>query len=241
MDSADTGRPNKDGASGALFPATHWTEIAAIRDRQNPASAVALENLCRTYLPAIEQFMRCFRNLPGDSHELANEFLAQFIHQDSLSRVDRSKGRFRHYVAGAIRHFLRNKWRSVTSAPTHIELHEEIPLPVGEAEAESEFDKSFARILVGNAIARTVQRFTGTRLEAQIPVLLPYLGSDPPEETFRDLAERLGISDNLIYQNFKRIRRELFVQLRTETRHHLGPDDDVIEEMQALLRAYARG
>ncbi len=241
MDTAEQDRPAKVGANGALFPATHWTEIAAIRANQHPESAAALENLCRTYLPAIENYMRWFRRLPGDPHELANEFLAQFIHQDSLNRVDRTKGKFRNYVAGAIRYFLQNKWRGIANSPAYVEFDESFAAASSHTNFDGEFDRSFAHILVGNAIARTVERFAGSRIEAQIPILLPYLGTDPPEETLRDVAQRLGITDDLIYQNLKRVRRELFRQLRSETRRHLGPDDDVIEEMQALLRAYARG
>lgn len=241
MDSAGFGQSAGKDSQGGIFPATHWTEIATIRDPANPAAAAALENLCRTYLPAIENYLRWFRNLPGTPHELANEFLAQFIHQDSLSRVERSKGKFRSYLSGAIRNFLRNRWRSAATLPPHVELDEAIETASSNVPDDSEFDRAFARILIDNAIARTREHFKGGRVEAQIPILLPYLGSDPPEETLREVARRLGISDDLIYQNFKRLRTELFRQLRVETRKHLGPDDDVAEEMQALLRAYARG
>jgi DNA-directed RNA polymerase specialized sigma24 family protein len=224
-----------------FFPATHWTEIATIRGAGNEEAEQALENLCRTYLPALENYLRWVRNLPGDPHELANEFLAQFIHQDSLSRVDRSKGRFRNYLLGAIRNFLRTRWKSQAGVPVHVELDDSLMHEDPDREALAQFDRKFAEILVGNAIDAMRARFVGSRIEGQIPALLPYLGADPPEETLRQLAGRLGVSDDLIYQNFKRIRSELFVQLRRETRRHLGPDDDVDEEMQAMLRVYARG
>lgn len=224
-----------------MFPATHWTEIAAIRGGVANADAdLALESLCRTYLPAIENYLRCFRNLPGDPHELANEFLAQFIHQDSLSRVDRSKGRFRSYLLGAIRNFLRTRWKSQAGLPRLVELDDSLLHETADHEALAVFDRKFAEILVGKAIQGMRLRFEGSRVADQIPALLPYLGADPPEETMRHLATRLGVSEDLVYQNFKRIRAELSVQLRRETRRHLGPEDDVDEEMQALLRVYAR-
>jgi RNA polymerase sigma-70 factor (ECF subfamily) len=223
-----------------FFPATHWTEIATLQDSASPGAREALENLCRIYLPAIEKHLRCFRNLPGDPHELANEFLGQFIHQDSLKRVDRNRGKFRSYVAGAIRHFLLGKWRSQARAPQIVELDEHLADQIGAPPDDTNFDCGFAEILVGNAVRGLRERFAGSRLEGHIPVLLPYLSSDPPEETLRQLAARLGVSDDLIYQNFKRIRDELYRQLRTETRRHLGPEDSVEDEIQALLRAFAR-
>lgn len=238
-DDATTYRPD-GGRARPLFPVTHWTEIATIRGASDGEAERALENLCRAYLPAIENYLRYIRNLPGDAHELANEFLAQFIHQDSLSRVDRAKGRFRNYLLGAIRNFLRSRWKVVANAPVHVELDDALMHGAPEREALAQFDRKFAEILVGNAIEAMRVRFEGSRMEGQIPALLPYLGADPPEETLRQLAVRLGVSDDLIYQNFKRIRSELFVQLRRETRRYLGPEDDVDEEMQALLRVYAR-
>ena len=226
--------------SAGVFPATHWTEIAAIANPDNPDATVALENLCRIYLPAIEAHIRWLRNVPGEPHELANEFLAQFIHQDSLKRVDRTKGRFRNYIAGAIRNFLQVKRRHAAKTPLLVEWNEDHSENREPAQLDAEFDRRFAKILVGNALSKTIAHFKGSRIEPQIPILLPYLGTDPPAETLRDLAMRLGISEDLLYQHFRRFRNELFRQLRTETRRHLGPDDDVTEEMQALLRAYAK-
>lgn len=223
-----------------FFPATHWTQIVAIRSAESPAAEEALESLCRVYLPAIEKYLRCFRMLPGEAHELANEFLAQFIHQDSLRRVDPAKGRFRNYLIGSLRNFLRTRWRSRAGEPVHVELQDELLHDRAAPEAEAQFDRKFAEILIGNAIEAMIRRFAGSRMEPLIPSLLPYLGSDAPTETLRELAVRLGVSDDLIYQNFKRVREELFRQLHRETSRHLGPGDDVEEEMQALLRVYAR-
>jgi len=235
----------REGGSGGsahqpFFPATHWTEIAVLRDPQHPEAAEALESLCRTYLPAIERYLRWYRDLPGDPHELANEFLGQFIHQDSLRRVDRTKGRFRNYVAGSIRHFLQDKWRATVRQPRHVEIDDDHLDPATARDAASEFDRGVAEILVGQAVAGTRAHFAGTRIESQIPHLLPYLGMDPPEETLRQLAARLAVSQDVIYQNYRRVRTELSRRLRAEVRRHLGPDDDVDAEIQALFKAFAR-
>lgn len=232
--------PADGGEPRGFFPATHWTEIATSQDPNAPGAREALENLCRTYLPAIEKHLRCFRNLPGDAHELANEFLAQFIHQDSLKRVDRTRGKFRSYLAGAVRHFLLARWRAIARAPQTVQLDEVLEDQIGAPADDANFDREFAEILIGNAVRGLRERFSGSRIESQIPHLLPYLSGDPPAETLRDLAARLSVSDDLIYQNFKRIRDELHRQLRVETRRHLGPEDSVEEEIQALLRAFAR-
>ncbi len=241
MPLADTGGPGEghDFPSGGAFPATHWTEIAAIQGSASVDAARALENLCRTYLPAIERYLRCFTNVPGDPHEVANEFLAQFIHQDSLKRVDRNKGRFRNYLAAAIRHFVASQWRRRGRGIVHVEWVDGMPEPTLDPVADSVFDRGFAEILVGNAVRRTKEHFAGRRIESQIPILLPYLGSDPPKETLREAARRLEVTEDVLYQNIRRLRVELFRQLRAETRRHLGPEDDVEAEMQALLRAYA--
>lgn len=225
----------------AFFPATHWTQIAVINDSDHPDSRTALERLCRVYLPAIEAFLRWMKEVPGEPTELANEFLAEFLNQDSLKRVDRSKGKFRNYLSGALRNFLRNKWRERKKDRLLVELDDQLDYPQTEAAAVAEFDRKVAEVLVETAIRNVVQRFRGSKIEPQIPVLLPYLTSNPPEETMKELASRLGVSADLIYQNFKRIRTELNRQLRFEVKKHLGPEDDPEEELQALLMAYSRG
>lgn len=225
----------------AFFPATHWTQIAVINDSDHPGAAKALEELCRTYLPAIEAFLRWMKDLPGDPDEIANEFLADFIHHDSLKRVDRTKGKFRNYLSGALRNFLRNKWKEKAKLRMFVELNEAIEHPRVEEDAIAEFDKKFVEILVGNAVKGVVERFQGSKLEPLVPLLLPYLAAEPPQATMKELATELGVTADLIYQNFKRVRTELYRQLRIETKKHLGPEDDVEEEMQALLKVYSQG
>lgn len=226
--------------AGLFFPATHWTQIAVIYSDAHPQSRHALEELCRIYLPAIEAFLRWMKEVPGDPAELANEFLADFLHQDSLRRVDPAKGKFRNYLSGALRNFLRNKWKERKRERLLVALEDNEDYPQPEDAAVSAFDRKVAEILVGRSIENVKSRFEGSRIEAQIPILLPYLTAHPPAETMKDLAARLGISADLIYQNFKRIRTELNVQLRREVKRHLGPEDDPEEELQALLMAYSR-
>jgi DNA-directed RNA polymerase specialized sigma24 family protein len=240
MGLADAPPDDAKPAKRAFFPATHWTEIAAAHGTDADMAARAMESLCRTYLPAIEKYLRWFRNLPGDPHELANEFMAHFIHQDSLRRVDPARGKFRNYLLGALKMFLRSKWRDEARIPVHLEFDETLQETVPGRAAEADFDRNFAELLIHTAVKRVKQRFAGSRVEPQIPILLPYLGVDPPTETMKEVAERLGVSADLIYQNFKRLRTELFRQLRIETQRHLGPMDDVDEEIQAMLRAFAK-
>lgn len=234
----DPGRPNQ----GGFFPATHWTILAAVQDPDNPAALEALNNLCTTYLPALERYLRWFRNLPGDPHELANEFLAQFIHQDSLRRVDRNKGKFRSYVIGALKNFLRNQWRARARGPKLVEIdtgEAEFDLP-DSPEADAAFDRDIAQATVQKAVTRTGEHFAGSRIESMFPLLLRYIISEPPAESLRDLAARLGVSEDLVHQNRRRIAIEFRRRLRLEVSQLVGPQDDVEEELRALIRAYAR-
>lgn len=97
----------------------------------------------------------------------------------------------------------------------------------------------FAEILVGNAVRGLRERFAGSRRKATSRCSSPSSAAIPRSQP-SPVAARLGVSDDLIYQNFKRIRDELYRQLRSETRRHLGPEDSVEDEIQALLRAFAR-
>ena len=227
-----------DAAVKGHFPATHWTQIVAINDPNHPQAEAQLNNLCKTYLGAIESYLRRRRNLPRDPRELANDFLSHFIQHDSLKRVDRNKGKFRHYLAQSLRNYLNNEYRQNKRRPESVEFNDEILSY--EAEVDSDFDSPFAEAMIKNCLAGTRARFTGTRLEPFLDSLIPYMVAEPPEGVLQELARAHGVTRDLVYQNFRRFRVELRSQLRAEARKIIGPEDDVDQEIRELIKTYAR-
>jgi hypothetical protein len=87
------------------FHTTHWTQVVAARG-DSPETKQALRALCETYYGPVELFVRRYRGGADDARDLTHEFFAKLLEGDSLGNVDRTRGRFRSYLLGAVKHFL---------------------------------------------------------------------------------------------------------------------------------------
>lgn len=94
------------------FTETHWTEVALAAEQDGSDQArQALEALCLDYWPAIYGFLRRSRHAPADAEDLTQGFFAHLIQARSFMRADRSKGRFRNFLLGALKRFLADEQR----------------------------------------------------------------------------------------------------------------------------------
>ena len=67
----------------------------------------ALRDLCESYYEPVALFIQR-SGLTGhnEARDLAHEFFARLLEGDQLDQVDRTRGRFRSYLLGALKHFL---------------------------------------------------------------------------------------------------------------------------------------
>lgn len=92
------------------FHTTRWTQVLAAGGK-SPDAKQALRELCETYYSPVELFVRRYRgeaNAPphDDARDLTHDFFAKLLEGHSLDNVDRTRGRFRSYLLGAVKHFL---------------------------------------------------------------------------------------------------------------------------------------
>ncbi len=86
------------------FHTTNWTQVVASRGN-SPAAQQALRELSVVYYAPVEFFMKRYQNR-DDVSDLTQAFFAKLLEGESLQRVEKSKGRFRSYLLGAVKHFL---------------------------------------------------------------------------------------------------------------------------------------
>ena len=91
--------------SASAFRTTHWTQVLAARG-ESPEARHALRELCEAYYGPVDAFVKRYRHDQDDSRDLTHEFFARLLEGNSLSGIDRTRGRFRSYLLGAVKHFL---------------------------------------------------------------------------------------------------------------------------------------
>jgi DNA-directed RNA polymerase specialized sigma24 family protein len=91
--------------SANAFRTTRWTQVLAASGESTEAKH-ALRGLCEAYYGPVEAFVRRYRAGHDDAHDLTQEFFARLLEGNSLRGVERTRGRFRSYLLGAVKHFL---------------------------------------------------------------------------------------------------------------------------------------
>jgi RNA polymerase sigma-70 factor (ECF subfamily) len=91
--------------SASGFRTTHWTRVLATRG-QSPEARQALRDLCEAYYGPVEAFIRRYRSGHDDARDLTHAFFARLLEGTGLAGIERTRGRFRSYLLGAVKHFL---------------------------------------------------------------------------------------------------------------------------------------
>jgi len=94
-----------DDRPASAFRTTHWTQVLAARG-ESPAAKQALCELCEAYYGPVEAFVRRYRSGHDDGRDLTQAFFAGLLAGKGLKGVERTRGRFRSYLLGAVKHFL---------------------------------------------------------------------------------------------------------------------------------------
>ncbi len=87
------------------FHTTRWTQVLASRG-ESPEARQALRDLCEVYYGPVEAFVRRYRAGRDDARDMTHAFFARLLETHSLRGLERTRGRFRSYLLGAVKHFL---------------------------------------------------------------------------------------------------------------------------------------
>src|SRR6266851_7694566 len=93
-------------SSSSRFYTTHWSLVLTAQDKASPASAEAMELLCRTYWYPLYAYVRRQGQSSHDAQDLTQEFFARLLAGNYLGTVGREKGKFRSFLLAALNHFM---------------------------------------------------------------------------------------------------------------------------------------
>src|SRR3984957_5947280 len=99
-----------------VFPLTRWSVVLAARQRPSPASAAALEAICRAYWYPLYAYVRHCGQSPHDAQDLTQEFFCRLLEKRWLDSADREKGKLRTFLIVALKSFMNNEWRRASAS-----------------------------------------------------------------------------------------------------------------------------
>lgn len=206
-----------DGSPNS-FRTTRWTQVVAAHGT-TPDAKQALRELCETYYGPVELFVRRSRAGADDARDLTHEFFAKLLEGNSLDNADRSRGRFRSYLLGAVKHFLSDQLdRDQTLKRGGGQTTQSLDRPLGDNEPiviadpnglppDAYFDRQWALAVVEQAIATLRAEAESAGELARFEVLQRWLVTPSSHDTAIEAALSLNMSDGAFKVAVHRLRK----------------------------------
>jgi hypothetical protein len=211
---------NDSIAPGAReFQTTRWSLALAAQHAGDATRAhKAMSELCRDYWYPLYAFVRRRGHATHDAQDLTQAFFTDLLERNPTV-ADPSRGKFRSYLLGALKHFLANE-------------------PVEQNDADMLYDKRWAMELLDRAMKRLRGEFRTKKEESTFDALKSTLGgAEVPRE---ELAKKLGMSQGALKVAVHRLRQRYREVLRTEIAETVDSSADVDEEMRHLVNVLRR-
>ncbi|MFN0125283.1 MAG: RNA polymerase sigma factor [Verrucomicrobiales bacterium] len=229
------------------FAATRWTLVQAARGDDTRARD-ALGELCTAYYAPVVAFLRRDGRSDDDARELAHGFFARVLEGGHFDAADRSRGKFRSYVLGALKHHLQQERRKQGAARRgggieHVALSQPTDTHAGfevadprEVGFDREFDRRWALAVLDRAMSMLESEFERVGRRAHFDALRPWLGGEAAGESQAELAGRLGMSAGAVKVAIHRLRQRFREVVKEEIAHTVGGGEaEVREELNHLL------
>lgn len=200
------------------FTATHWTQVVQAAGADgSPSAQAALEALCRRYWPAIYSFLRRKNFGPDDAADLTQGFFAELLERNAIARADKSKGRFRSFLLGALQRFLadelrardaQKRGRDKTVLALDFSAVEECYLEETDPglTPEQHYDRCWAATVLEAALADLEAEFQKGGQAERFNCLKKFLSEDVEPGDFETIGARLGIAPKAVSSAVSRLR-----------------------------------
>ncbi|PYJ70966.1 MAG: hypothetical protein DME76_03725, partial [Verrucomicrobia bacterium] len=234
------------------FASTRWTVVHQAADSQTASQHAlsALSELCQIYWRPVYVFLRRQGIGQHDAQDLTQGFFADLIESRTYARADPTKGRFRSFLLGTLKHFVahardHDHAQKRGGASVVVQLDE---AAISEAEryasrcshwsADGIFEREWAASLARQALDRLAQEYELGGKGALFEALKSRLtAGETAPIPYEELANRLGRTAAHLRVDVTRLRARYRAILREEVSGTVVDGRDVDEELRYLRQA----
>jgi RNA polymerase sigma-70 factor (ECF subfamily) len=209
-------------------------------------SQQALEQLCQAYWQPIYGFLRRKGFSSHDAEDLTQQFFFRLLKGDSLARADRSKGRFRTFLLGALNHFLADEFRKSSAQKRG---GQELLLAVNFQEAEEHYleepdsnltpeqmyDRRWAASLLQRAFESLSSEFESAGMRARFDRFKALLANEPAEGEYERLGTELGMTRRAVGAAVYRMRQRYRQLVRGQVADTVAQAGEIDRELAQLF------
>jgi len=230
---------------GIAFTTTHWSVVLEAQG-QSPAAQAALEKLCRTYWRPVHSFVRRQGFGIEEAKDLTQGFFALLLERRDLDAVRKEKGRLRSYLLTSLKHFLASEQRRAMAIKRgkgqrlvpleELTAKERIEMePADHLSADRLYERRWASSLMEQVLRRLKEEYRAAGNAALFDWLKQLLTDEPGAPSRAEIAARLGMTENAVWQALHRFRHRYQVLLREEISHTVAIASDIEDELRHLI------
>lgn len=218
--------------------------LAAGQDA-GPEARKALAELCELYWYPLYAFVR-HKGLPAEeAKDLTQGFFTRLLEKNDLEDAKPSKGRFRSWLLGSVKHYLANEWDRERAKKrggnlVRVENAEAVfsQEPASGLTPERTYERRWAEKLVQHVLAALGEESKqagdkASRFEKLKRTLLPDDG-----DSYASIAAELGMTVGAVRTEACRLRKRFKKLLVQEIAHTVEKPEDIADEIRFLLSTF---
>lgn len=243
---AEAARPGREEP----FLTTRWSLVLAAGS-ERPSSAAALAELCETYWYPLYAYVRRRGHGAEDAQDLTQAFFARLLEKNAVGVADPSRGRFRAFLLGSLKHFLANEWNreraqkrgggqrllsiDYGAADERYDID-----PQDDLTPERAFERSWALAVLERALTRLEGQYERRGKQRVFSALRETLVAGGEQPSYKDVAARLSMTEGAVKVAVHRLRQGFRDALRREIAQTVGGAGDLDAELRDLIAALGR-
>ncbi|OWK40827.1 RNA polymerase sigma factor [Fimbriiglobus ruber] len=237
-------------AASARFPTTAWSCVRQAQDPTHPRYVAAVNQLIATYWRPVFYYLRAKGHPAPDAEDLTQQFFTRFLAKGWLDRVDPGRGRFRAFLKTLVGRFAitrierarrQEQFERQFVAVSNLVRDEDRDYEPAAGESP---DEAFDRQWRAETLA-TVRRNLQTHYESatdpdarqRFAIFAAYHLADAGkgQPTRPELAERFGVSLEVVAYALREVKARYERLLRQEVRDQVGSEEEIEADLRALL------
>jgi len=242
------GAPSRSSVSppAGWFKTTHWSVVLAAGHDETQVRTDALERLCGDYWYPLYAYTRRRGYPPQDAADLTQGFFERLLRGGLLRDADPSRGRFRSFLLGALKHFLSDERDRATAAKRgggRIMVSWDAQSaegryglePTDNQSPDSLFERSWAVMTLERVVERVRQEYAHAGKRDLFEHLKLFLWGELDVANYGELAQRLGMTEAAVKMAATRLRQRCREALRTEVANTVATPGEVEGELGYLI------
>lgn len=231
-----------------MFLTTQWTQVLAAGGEDTLAGE-AMRDLCAAYYEPVVGWLRRSGRTDDDAREAAHGFFAELVSRRAISGADRTRGRFRSYLLGALKHHLARERQHAARLKRGGGDHAPQAVPAedsgsgraiadpGAMPPDIEFDRQWALQVLRRALTGLEQECASNGEAAGFAGLKPFLTAGESHGGLAALARETGEHEATVRSRLHRMRRRFRERVRSEVAATISSRADLDDELASLMAA----